>query len=153
MLNKKSLGRGVQALIVLAGFSSCAVLHHVQVGQIDNRDSLVDVPFEIKVSEMGVSLEEAGRVARVIGGNAGQAASGLTAIISLFQFGPRTGNPVYTETYAEKLIYDIYEKCPSGRVSDLVSIREMRKYPVISGEIVKITGVCRSPKTTAGNKI
>ncbi len=131
-------------------FSSCAILYHVQLGSIDSRsDKDVLIPFEIKVSEMGVSTEEVGRIARASGGNgdAGKAA----AILQLFQLGPTTGNPVYDESYAKKLVYEIHQKCPTGRVTGLVSIREMRKYPVISGEIVKVTGFCMKAKLEGKN--
>lgn len=131
-------------LLYLALFSSsCAVLHHVQVGQIDSRPTDVAIPFEILMSETGVSTEEIGGIAKSGGSNEiGQAA----AIISMFQIGPKTGVQVYNEHYAEKLIYEIHQKCPSGRVTGLMSIREMRKYPVISGEIVKVTGYCLKGK-------
>ncbi len=126
--------------------SGCAVLHHVQVGEVDSRADSTGVPFEIKVSETGVDMEDVKAIAKATQSDAG---SDIANAIALFQFGPRTGNPVYNERYAEKLIYQIYEKCPSGRVTNLVSIREMRKYPVISGEIVKVTGICLKPRTTA----
>lgn len=129
--------------------TGCAVLHHAQVGQVDNRDGYVDVPFEILMSETGISAEEAGAIARATDTNAGKNLGGLAAIVGLFQMGPRTGNPVYSERYAEKLIYQIYERCPSGRVTGLLSIRELRKYPVVSGEIVKVTGLCRKQRTNA----
>lgn len=127
-------------------FSGCAVLHHVQVGQIDSRGSDAFIPFEVMVSETGVDVQEAGRIARATETKQGDRLGDLAAIISLFQMGPRTGAPVYNQGYAEKVVYQIYEKCPSGRVTGLMSIREMRKYPVISGEIVKITGYCRKSK-------
>ena len=129
--------------------TGCATLHHVQVGQVDGRDATVGIPFEVMVSETGISTEEIDGIARVASQGGNNAVSGIAAIVSLFQMGPRTGNPVYTERYAEKLIYQIYEKCPSGEISDLMSIRETRKYPVISGEIVKITGLCHHAKTSA----
>ena len=148
MKNKRFLS----ALFIAAcatALSGCAILHHAQVGQIDNRNALVDVPFVILMSESGVSTEEIGALARATRTGAGKDVGNVAAIIGLFQMGPRTGNPVYNERYADQLVYEIYRKCPSGRVSNLVSIREMRKYPVISGEIVKVTGVCREPRTTA----
>lgn len=104
--------------------------------------SQVWIPFEIKMSEMGVSAEEIGALAKATNSRGGDNVAGAAAILSLFQTGPRTGNPVYDERYAEKLVYEIHQKCPSGRVSGLMSIREFRKYPVISGEIVKVTGYC-----------
>ena len=129
--------------------SSCAVLHHAQVGQIDNRNSSQAVPFEILLSETGVSVEEAGKIARATNSSMGRDAGNVAAIIGLFQMGPRTGNPIYSPRFAEKLIYQIHERCPSGRVTGLVSIREMRKYPVVSGEIVKVTGFCLNQRAPA----
>jgi len=125
--------------------SGCAVLHHVQVGQIDNRQPEGLVPFEIMMSETGVNLEEAGNIAKSTNSYGGDNVKAVTDIVGMFQIGPRTGNPIYNPQYAEKLIYQIYQKCPSGKVTNLMSIREMRKYPVISGEIVKVTGFCRKP--------
>lgn len=128
--------------------SGCAILHHVQVGQIDNRDSQVAIPFEILMSETGVNTQEVAAAAHAISranngnGDAGRA----VAILGLFQMGPRTGNLTYNPRYAEKLVYQIYEKCPSGNVTGLMSIREMRKYPMVSGEIVKLTGYCRKTR-------
>ncbi|XGC82400.1 hypothetical protein ACES2L_07915 [Bdellovibrio bacteriovorus] len=129
--------------------SGCAVLHHVQVGQIDNRDDFVQVPFEILMSETGVSTEEIGALAKASNSRAGDDAEAVADIIGMFQMGPRTGNPTYNPRYAEKLVYQIYEKCPSGNVTGLMSVREMRKYPAISGEIVKVTGFCRKPRKEA----
>lgn len=132
-------------------FWSCAVLHHVQVGEVDNRNSTAMIPFEILMSEAGVSTEEIGALAKISNSSGGDSLANLAALVSLFQMGPRTGNLVYNEHYAEKLVYEIHQKCPSGQVTGLMSIREMRKYPVISGEIVKVTGFCRKARTTAAN--
>lgn len=144
-------GAALAGLLLLQ--TGCAVLHHVQVGQVDSRaDNVAWIPFEVMVSEAGVNTEEIGAIAdaasRSSGGNP-NAGSDAAAIIGLFQMGPRTGNLVYNPTYAEKMIYLIHEKCPSGRVTGLMSIREMRKYPVISGEIVKVTGYCLRTKKSA----
>jgi len=126
-----------------AWLSGCAILYHVQVGQIDSREAdAAWIPIEVMVSEMGVSTEDIGRMAQAANSRAGDAASDAAAIVSMFQIGPRTGNPIYNPGYAEKVVYLLHEKCPSGRITGLMSVREMRKYPVISGEIVKITGFC-----------
>ena len=137
------------ALSILSSllFSGCAVIHHVQVGQINNLSSESQVPFEVMVSETGVSTEEIGRIAKATNSRAGNDAGNVAQIVGLFQMGPRTGNTVYNENYAERLIYEIYQRCPSGRISSLLSIRETRKYPVISGEIVKVTGFCLTPRS------
>ncbi len=122
--------------------SGCAALHHVQVGQIDNRNSSVAVPFEILVSETGVSIEEAGKIAASFQTKQGNDAAGIAGLVALFQTGPKTGKPVYNHRYAERVVYQVHEKCPNGRVTGLMSVRETRSYPVVSGEIVKLTGYC-----------
>lgn len=126
------------------GLLSCAQLHHVQYGEIESYPGYVYKPFDIKLSETGVSLEEGASLASRLSRNTSDsdAIKSLAVIVSLFQMGPRTGNPVYEKGYAKNLIQILYEKCPSGRVTGLTSIRESRKYPVVSGEIVKVTGYC-----------
>ena len=128
---------------------SCAQLHHVQLADLDNRDSTraKGRPFSIKVSETGVDIREAaGLVAAgaMVNNNrkAAEQVTGIAALISLFQMGPRTGTDVYSVSYAEDVLELIKEECKSGQVTDLISIRESVKYPVISGEIVKINGTC-----------
>jgi hypothetical protein len=142
-VNLANFIRGFVVLSLAGLLSSCAFLHHYQLGDIDSRnEKQVWIPFDIKMSEVGVSAEEIGGIARAAQTRGGDDVSNVAAVVSLFQMGPRTGNPVYDARYAEKLIYEIYQKCPSGRITGLTSIREMRKYPVISGEIVKVTGFC-----------
>lgn len=103
------------------------------------------------MSEMGVSTEEIGKIANSMNKSGNSDVGNAAAIVSLFQIGPKTGLQVYNERYAEKLVYEIHQKCPSGRVTGLMSIREMRKYPVISGEIVKVTGYCLKARKTSEN--
>lgn len=127
--------------------SACAQLHHVQIGEIVNNSNYVQKPFDIKISETGINLQEAADIAKFVGNkDQGDTAQSIANTIGLFQMGPLTGNPVYVKDYAKNLIQVIYEKCPSGRVTGLTSIRETRKYPVVSGEIVKVTGYCLIPK-------
>lgn len=142
---------GSLAMLALSG---CAVLHHVQVGDIDNRAGVAYRPFDLKVSETGVNLDEAGDIAKAVSRSktANKDVDNALAIIGLFQMGPRTGNPVFNEGYAKNIVNDLYKECPSGRITNLMSIREMRKYPVISGEIVKITGSCAIDRKTKTKK-
>lgn len=140
---------GWKLLLTLLLTSGCVQLHHVQIGEIDNRNGYVKKPFDIKVSELGFNLEEAGSVARAMNGGSKRAQKDVKQIqdiISLLQMGPKTGNPVFVEDYARDLGEKIRSACPSGRVTGLTSVREANKYPVISGEIVKITGYCLSRK-------
>jgi hypothetical protein len=149
--NLKTVSRCLGSMTAALIASSCAVLHHVQIGQIDNRGGNAMIPFEILMSEVGVSTEEIGGMGRLAANSQGSsdAVQSIAAIVSLFQMGPRTGLLTYNARYAEKLVYEIHQKCPSGKVTGLTSIREMRKYPVVSGEIVKVTGFCLKPKTNA----
>ena len=122
---------------------SCAQLHHVQVGEIVSHPDYVLRPFDVKVSETGVNIQEIADVSKAFtNSDRHQGADDIAQMIGYFQMGPKTGNPVYNREYARNLGRMIYEKCPSGKVTGLTSIRETRKYPVISGEIVKVTGYC-----------
>lgn len=128
--------------------SGCAVLHHVQLSDIDNRSQFVMVPIEVKVSETGVDIREANNIAQgVLKNQNDRAGAGdLATFIQMIQMGPRTGAPVYSDKYAEKMIYQLHTQCPSGKITGVQSIRESREYPVIKGEIVKITGFCLREK-------
>lgn len=122
---------------------SCAQLHHVQIGEVVSHPDYVQKPFDIKISETGVNIDEAKNISKVFMNKDQQKdAENVAGIIGLFQMGPRTGNPVYVKDYAKNLIQVLYEKCPSGKITGLMSVRESRKYPVVSGEIVKVTGYC-----------
>jgi hypothetical protein len=136
------------SLCLSAGLTGCAVLHHVQMSDIDNRSQFTLVPIEVKVSEVGVDIGDAKAIAHASLANAKdrQAAGDVTTIIQSFQMGPRTGAPVYSDKYAEKLIYQLHTQCPSGKITGVQSVRESRDYPVIKGEIVKITGYCLREK-------
>lgn len=140
------------ALILCA--TGCAVLHHVQIGDIDNLKGLQRRPFEIKVSETGVNIKEVGNVAKAISRSKkrNKDIDDALGFIGLFQMGPRTGQPVFDDSYAKNILIDLYRECPSGKITNLTSIREMRKYPVISGEIVKITGTCTTNKATRNKR-
>lgn len=126
--------------------SSCAILHSVDVGEMNFHKSpgVKVTPLDVKVSEMGISVGEAATVADILLKNEhdSRVVRNLRAIIGLFQLGPRTGNPVFSEKYADKIIDEILEQCPSGQLTNVVTMRETNKYPVISGEIVRITGDC-----------
>lgn len=134
-------------VLFLLFLSACAQLHHVQIGELDNNPKYVQKPFDIKISEMGIDLNDVKNISQaVLKDNSNDDVQKALAILSLFQMGPSTGAPVYVKDYAKNLIQVLYEKCPSGKITGLTSVRETRKYPVISGEIVKVTGYCLLPK-------
>jgi hypothetical protein len=126
--------------------SGCAQLHHVQLSDINNHPGYLKTSIDIKVSETGVNLGEAKDVAKIFANKKGQKQlDEVNNIIGMFQMGPRTGELVYNPTYARNLAEAIHAQCPHGQLTELMSVRESRKYPVISGEIVKITGYCLTP--------
>lgn len=119
-------------------------MHSTQLGEIDSRVISKGRKFQILVSETGVNLDEAANILKATTTH-GQTQSEIgqaQAILGFFQMGPRTGNQVYNDTYADALFDLLRKECPKGRISGLMSVRESAKYPVISGEIVKLTGYC-----------
>ena len=145
----------MKKLFLLFLVSSCAYVHHTQVGEIKTHPDFESIPFEVLVSQTGFNLQEAGNIGAAVmhDKNASDNLKTATAIIGLFQMGPRTGEPVWTtDAYADVVFQGLYEKCPSGQITGLTSIREMNKYPVVSGEIVKITGFCLKKKTNPVRK-
>ena len=119
-------------------------MHHISVSDVDSETILKGRKFEIKVSETGFDLKEAKEISKLaIHSQKGKdAADGIEGIISLFQMGPKTGNPILDDSYADSIFDKLKVKCPSGKISGLMAIRETADYPVISGEIVRITGFC-----------
>lgn len=136
--------------LTLALLQGCAYVHHTQVGDVLSSPGHVPIPFEILISETGVNVQEIGAIsnAAIADNNAANNLGAAALIISLFQMGPRTGNAVWTgDEYADKTYMALYEKCPSGQITGLHSTRETSKYPVVSGEIIKIKGYCLEKKT------
>jgi hypothetical protein len=134
------------SLMVLA--SGCAVLHRVNIASIDSKTVLEGHKFEVFASEVGVNVNETADTAKVFTGSkkTQDDIEAIKNLINLFQMGPRTGNPIYNQFYADKLATHVMAKCPSGKISGLMSIRETADYKVASGEIVKITGYCLTGK-------
>ena len=125
-------------------FSGCAVLHSVQLGDIDSTTVLNERPFDIKVSEFGLNTEDAIAIGEAIASHAGRGeeAGAIGDIIELFQMGPRTGNPTFTKKFSDHVGALLIQECPSGKITGLMAIRETAQYPVVSGEIVRISGDC-----------
>ncbi|OYZ18798.1 MAG: hypothetical protein B7Y39_13040 [Bdellovibrio sp. 28-41-41] len=131
----------------VAVLSSCAVLHSVQIGEIESSPDLASVPFEIKVSEFGIDLNDVKTTGRILmDKNSSDKANDALTAIQYFQMGPHTGAGVYSINYVDHLENKVREQCPSGRITGLMSIRETAEYPIVKGEIVKIKGFCLKSK-------
>lgn len=124
--------------------SSCAVLHRTQLSDIHSEAVLKSKKFEILLSETGINLQEATDIAKSLTNHqkTSKDMKALNDAIAMFQMGPRTGNMVFNDTYPDAIVPTLLQKCPSGRISGLLSVRETNKYPVVSGEIVKVVGYC-----------
>lgn len=141
-MKKNNLAILIGAAVLLNG---CAFLHQFQMSSIDSETVMSGRKFEIIVSETGVNLQEATNTAKLF--TQSQQTRGdmqrVNEFISMFQMGPRTGNMIFNEKYADSIMRAIQSECPSGKIGAMTSIRETAKYPVVSGEIVRITGYCQ----------
>ena len=122
-------------------------MHSVQIGEIESSPDLESVPFEIKVSEFGIDLNDVKSTGRILmDKNSSDKANDALTAIQYFQMGPHTGAGVYSISYVDHLENKVREQCPSGRITGLMSIRETAEYPIVKGEIVKIKGFCLKSK-------
>ena len=63
-------------------------------------------------------------------------------LLALINMGPRTGNPVFTDSYAENILDALYQQCSTGKITGIRNIREAKSYGPVSGEIVRIDADC-----------
>lgn len=127
----------IAAFLSLA--SGCAVLHSTQIGEIDSQIVLEGRRFDIKVTEIGVDLEE-------MFDNGDEEEGDLGDLIALFNQGPRTGTPVFFDDYSDGIADRLWRQCPSGNISGLMAIRETNDYGPVSGEVVRLVGYCHQRK-------
>lgn len=130
--------------LLLTALGGCAQLHHVQLADISDKERGSAKMIDLKLSETGVNIQEVGNIARAFtrDAKANKQIQQVQSAIALFQMGPLTGGPVYVENYWRALPQMMEAECPSGRITDVMSVRETRKYPVVSGEIVRIKATC-----------
>ncbi len=130
-----------------AVLSGCAVLHKVQLSDLNRPKGKVRKKVSIKASETTVSLRELGDLTRAAGQtfkSRGAENTGklLQAYTTFFQMGPTTGTPVFNELYARDIPQRLASECKNGTLTDIISVRESREYPVVKGEVVRIDAVC-----------
>jgi hypothetical protein len=127
------------ACLAVTVTTGCVSLHHAQLDEIDAQHHYLK-PFEVHVSDTGLDVRAIGTVASVATHSA--RASQLAGLISLFEFGPKTGEVVFDDTFADHVADVIMSECPSARVTGLMSVRESTNYYAVSGEFVTIRGYC-----------
>ncbi|WP_019026402.1 hypothetical protein [Colwellia piezophila] len=121
----------------------CSQLHHVHIGDIDQSQGRL-TPFTIEVNELGF---DAARTAEIGAGMAKSASTSkdlefVALILAISNFGPKTGNPVYNDAYADQVFYEVIKVCPSKKITGLTSVREATNVGPVSGEVVRINGYC-----------
>lgn len=149
-MNRSPFKKRVHACTVAVSLSmmaGCAVMHSVQLGEINSNTVLEGKRFEINVSQLGLDVEQAASIAEAVAVVAGspetvEAVSAAQDIGALFQWGPKTGAPVFRDDYSDGIIDMLRQECPSGQISGLMSVRESVDYSVITGEVVKLVGYC-----------
>ncbi|MDQ3231805.1 MAG: hypothetical protein M3Q07_08300 [Pseudobdellovibrionaceae bacterium] len=137
------------AALCLFWNSGCAVLYKVQLSDMER--SARGRPVSVKVSENTVDFGEVASIAKGLGRSAGSrgmqnVGKAAEAYQTLFQFGPRTGAPVYNEFYAREIPERLAAECKNGYLTNVMSIRESREYPVVKGQIVRIDALCMQPQ-------
>jgi len=134
--------RSAFAIAAVGLLTACVRLDHVQIGDIDQTQGNL-TPFTVQISEFGIEAAAAAEVGRIATkGQASQQFQEIRDILTLMNMGPRTGNPVYDDSYAEKVMEYMYAECPSGQVTGLTSVREAKGFGPVSGEIIRISGYC-----------
>jgi hypothetical protein len=126
-------------LSCVPALAGCATLHRAQLDEIDAQRGRLE-PFEIHVSETGVNTKAVGTIASAA--MRSSRPSQIANLVALFQFGPKTGNVVFDDEFADVIAERILERCPSARVTGLMSLRESTSYYAVSGEYVTVRGYC-----------
>lgn len=118
-------------------------MDHIQIGDIDQSQGKLK-PISVKVSENTVNVDTALAVTDAVLTNSSGSdeVEALRAIWALMNMGPRTGNPVFNDSYAQNVLNQLQAQCQSGRITAIRSIREANDYAIASGEIVRIDADC-----------
>ena len=145
---RSALSWGALGFLLLQ-LNGCAALYKVQLSDIESGQRKAE-PVSIRVSETTVNLQEVAGIARGVGRAANSnalkgAGSAIDTYVALFQYGPRTGTPVYNEVYAREVPELLAAACKNGRLINITSVREARNYPVVKGEIVRVDALCAQP--------
>ncbi|MEZ9709088.1 hypothetical protein AB4254_10460 [Vibrio breoganii] len=129
--------------IGVASVSACSQLHHVQLSDIDQTQGELS-PIRIKVNEFGFDAAETARIGSevVTSERASENMEIVATVLALMNMGPTTGNPVYNDAYADKIMQQVDAQCPSHNLTGLTSVRESTNFGTVSGEVVRVDGYC-----------
>ncbi len=131
----------LMSAILLLG--ACARVDYVQLGDIDQSQGQL-TPISVKVSQFAIEMAAVAEVGRHVATNSAARSQSqeIRDLLALINMGPRTGNPVFDDTYAENILDQLYQQCPSGNITGIRNIREAKTYGPVSGEIVRIDAFC-----------
>lgn len=119
-------------LAVAIGATGCLTPFHVSVGDIDNTHQDTMRHFSVEIVAGG--LDENAFV--------GYFSDSLDSLLYAFSQGPRTGRPLRKSSIGGSLVEEIYKKCPSGRVTGLMTVRESKSFYFYRTETVRVSGYC-----------
>ncbi len=128
----------IAALILMVG--ACASLYRVTVSEMTGAHA-PSTPISVRVSALGIAANaltsQVGLLGLLVstGRKPGSPHGGGTDAAN-------TGGGTLTDDWADGLGAALREKCPRGRISNLVILRENRKYKSISAEYVTVKALC-----------
>jgi hypothetical protein len=120
------------AFVIALSLSGCVTLHHISIGDIDNTQPDRTRRFEIEIEAAALNEEEI----------ASAVSPWLYNSVAFFSMGPRTGNPRRNDSMGGSLLEQIYQRCPSGKVTGLTSRRETNALGYASIEVLRVSGYC-----------
>jgi hypothetical protein len=128
------------SLLMLGG---CSQLHHVHIGEIDQSQGKL-TPFTLKVNELGFDAAKSAKISADVAKSASTSEDLeiVAFILAISNFGPKTGNPVYNDAYADQVLAEVIRVCPSKKLTGLTSVREATNVGPVSGEVIRINGYC-----------
>ena len=144
-MNIRTTFRLSLAVSAIVWASGCAHLHSAKIGERRLPPENATA-FESKVNETGFNVQEATAIVKAVAGSKSGISKGADTVNKIYEwisFGPKTGNTVLDDKYADNSGKVAQMKCSPNRTVGVVTYRETMKYPVISGEIVKIEGLCK----------
>ncbi|MFT5806003.1 MAG: hypothetical protein ACI9LG_000247 [Moritella dasanensis] len=123
--------------------SACARMDHIQIGDIDQSQGKLK-PISVKVSENTINVDATLALTDAVlsNGAGSDEVEALRTIWALMNMGPRTGNPVFNDAYAQNVLNQLHAQCQSGKITAIRSVREANDYAIASGEIVRIDADC-----------
>lgn len=120
----------------------CAYMHHYQLNDIDSSRGTLR-PISVQVNDIGFNLNEATALLKSMETKAQrQRTDRANDIISMFQYGPSTGDLTFNDTWGDRVSDELRARCPTGQITGIMTMREHMDYPVLSGEIITVKGYC-----------